>query len=89
MFRKVIFFATHPQHMFYEREGSSIAVRQDLTFEAASCIADLKANIDLRYYQSKRWLSKAITVYQLAQMKAKDLTQNLSLQDVENTLRNA
>jgi hypothetical protein len=88
MFRKVIFFATHPQRMFYEREGSSVAVRQDLTFEAASCIADLKINMDLKYYQSKRWFSKVPTVYQLAQMKAKDLTQNLSLQDVENTLEN-
>ena len=66
MFRKVIFFATHPQRMFYEREGSSVAVRQDLTFAAASCIADLKVNIDLKYYESKRWFSKIPTVYQLA-----------------------
>ena len=88
MFRKVIVFATHPQRMFYEREGSSVAVRQDLTFEAASCIADLKVNMDLKCYESKRWFSKVPTVYQLAQMKAKDLTQNLSLQDVENTLKN-
>ena len=75
LFRNVICFATHPQPMFYERQGSSVAVRQDLTFEAASCIADLKVNMDLKYYQSKRWSSKVPTVYQLAQMKAKDLTQ--------------
>ena len=82
------FFATHPQRMFYERQGSSIAVRQDPTFEAASCIADLKVNMDLKYNQSRRWFSKVPTVYQLAQMKAKDLTRYLSWQDVETTLEN-
>ena len=63
MFRKVIFLATHPQRMFYEREGSSVTVQQDLTFEVASCIADLKVNMDLKYYQSTRWFSKVPIVY--------------------------
>ena len=83
MYRRVMLFATHPQRMFYEQKGSSVAVRQDLTFEAASYITDLKVSVDIEYYQSKRWYSKVPTVYQRAQMKAKDLTQKLSLQDVE------
>lgn len=85
MFRKIIFFATHPQHMFYQQQGSPVAVRQDLTFEAASCVADLKVELDLEYYQLKRWRSKVPTVYDLAQLKAKD---HLSLQDVEDALEN-
>ena len=76
-------FATHPQRMFYERKGSSVAVRQDLTFEATSYITDLKVSVDIQYYQSKRWYSKVPTVYQRTQMRAKHLTQELSLQDVE------
>ncbi|KAL9037621.1 MAG: hypothetical protein Q9180_003614 [Flavoplaca navasiana] len=42
LYRKVMLFATHPQRMFYEPKGSSVAVRQDLTFEAASYITDLE-----------------------------------------------
>ncbi|KAL8896174.1 MAG: hypothetical protein Q9192_003224, partial [Flavoplaca navasiana] len=74
LYRKVMLFATHPQRMFYEPKGSSVAIRQDLTFEAASYITDLKVSVDIEYYQSKRWC---------VQMKANDLTQGLSLQDVE------
>ncbi|KAL9635971.1 MAG: hypothetical protein Q9204_002423 [Flavoplaca sp. TL-2023a] len=83
LYRKVMLFATHPQRMFHETKGSSVAVRQDLTFEAASYITDLKVSVDIEYYQSKRWYSKVPTVYQRAQMKANDLTQELSLQDME------
>ncbi len=74
--------------MFYEPKGSSVAVRQDLTFEAASCIADLKLIMDPEYYQSKKWMSNVPTVFQLGQIKAKELTQSLSLQDFENTTEN-
>lgn len=100
IFRKIIFFATHPQRMFYERQGSSIW--QDLVLEAASCVTelveddgqfskkcedteteagvayakvkavyptirkeDLKVDMDLEHCQSKRWLSKVPTAYQL------------------------
>ena len=87
-FRKAILFVTHPQRMFYEQKGSSIAVRQDLAFEAASRIADLKLSMNPEYYQSKKWMSKVPTVLQLGQIKAKELSQSLSLQDFENITEN-
>ena len=87
LYRKVLLFATHPQRMFYESRGSSIAIRQDPTFEVASYIADLKIDVDIEYYQSKKWYSKVPTVYQRARMKTNDLTQELSLQDVETDFK--
>ena len=86
MYRKVMLFVTHPQRMFYEQKGSSVAVRQDLTFEAAYYITDLKVSVNTEYYPSKKWYSKVPTVYQRAKMKAKNLIQELSLQDVETAL---
>ena len=87
-FRKAILFVTHPQRMFYEQKGSSIAVRQDLAFEAASRIADLKLSMNPEYYQSKKWMSKVPTILQLGQIKAKELSQSLPLQDFENITEN-
>ena len=86
IYRRVMLFAKHPQYVFYKQRGSSVAVRQDLTFEAVFYITNLRVSVDIEYYQSKRWYSKVPTLYQCAKMKAKDLTQELSLQDVETAL---
>lgn len=80
-FRKVMFFASHPQHMFYQPKGGPQLVRQDLVLEAAYRTAGLKLDMDLHYHQERRWTSKTPTVHQLAQMKACQLTASLDLQD--------
>lgn len=64
-YRKVILFATHPQHMFYERRGSLVAIRHDLTFEVACLIASRKIQVDAQYYEkmqvAKIWRKKSRT----------------------------
>lgn len=65
MFRRVLLFATHPQRLFYEPPGSTITVRQDLTFQVAACITGI--NFDPTYYQAKKWLSKTPSVFELGQ----------------------
>ncbi|KAL8718671.1 MAG: hypothetical protein Q9225_004224 [Loekoesia sp. 1 TL-2023] len=82
-YRRVILFATHPQHMFYEQRGSPVAIRQDLTFEVASLISSRKIKVDAQYYQSKKWYGKIPSVSQSAHTKAREL---LSLLDIEITV---
>ena len=65
-FRIVLLFATHPQRMFYEREGGEIAVRQDRILEAAVRIADATITFQADYYQAKRWREYVPSVNQLA-----------------------
>ena len=65
-FRKGLFFATHPQRVFYEREGGEIAVRQDRILEAAVRIADATITFQADYYQAKRWREYVPSVNQLA-----------------------
>ncbi len=96
-YRRVMLFATHPQHMFYEQRGSPVAIRQDLTFEVASLITSRKIEVDAQYYHSKKWYNKIPSVSQSAHTKARDLLslldmtvtvekQNYETEPVENTL---
>ena len=70
MYGNVMLSVTHPQYMFYERKESSVAVRQDLTFEDAYFITDLEFSMDTEYYQLKKWNSKVLNVNQREDIKA-------------------
>jgi len=76
-FRKVLLCVAHPQRMFYEQTKSLISIRQDLTMEVASLITGV--NVDLEYYQLKRWPQKMPTLKDEALSRAEELTQSLSL----------
>lgn len=69
-FRKVLLFATHPQRMFYEREGGEIAARQGRILEAAVRIADATITFQADYYQAKRWREYVPSVNQLGLYRA-------------------
>jgi len=71
-FRKVILFASHPQHLFYEKRQSHTLTRQDLTLKAAVSMADPTIQFDPEYHQLRKWHLHTPSIYQLAEQKAKE-----------------
>lgn len=56
MFRKVLLFAAHPQHMFYQRRGFDHI--QDRILEAAVLMADPSLNFNPNYFKHRLWESR-------------------------------
>lgn len=71
-FRKVILFASHPQHLFYEKKQSDTLTRQDLTLKAAVSMADPTIQFDPEYHQLRKWRLCTPSIYQLAEQKARE-----------------
>jgi hypothetical protein len=71
-FRKVILFASHPQHLFTEKRQSHTLTRQDMTLKAAVSMADPTSQFDPEYHQLTKWHLYTSSIYQLAEQKAKE-----------------
>lgn len=56
-FRRVLLFASHPQHIFYQQAGIRITVQQDKIISTAVRVAGASGiPLTIDYFQRKRWM---------------------------------
>lgn len=87
-FRRIILTPCHPQHMFYQRRHSEVAVRQDKIMLAAARMAQRKDWIP-GYYSEKKWyncMAKSSVARALEEMKGSEMHDLTILQSDETTI---
>lgn len=68
-FRRVFLLACHPQHMFYQRKNSRVAIRQDKVMLAAARMVRNCVPWVQSYYSEKKWYSCVSSLLKIREIK--------------------